>query len=224
MTPAFSPRLEILPAAQRNLWPELAETPADFTLYGGTAIALRLAHRQSADFDFFTLESFEPGALLEKIPYLKGASLRQAAPNTLSVNVDRGGTVQLSYFGGLGIGQVAPAENVEGPAFKVASLIDLAGVKIAVLPQRVALRDYLDIHALLTQARIALPEMLAAAGIIYGAQFNALVSLKALIYHKDFTLTDLPNSVRNDLLAAAKATDVQKLPKLSAFREREANS
>ena len=224
MTPSFSPRLEILPAAQRKLWPELAETPADFTLYGGTAIALRLAHRQSADFDFFTLESFEPGALLQKIPYLKGAALRQAAPNTLSVNLDRGGPVQLSYFGGLGIGQVAPAESVEGPGFKVASLIDLAGTKVAVLPQRVELRDYLDIHALLTKGRISLPQMLAAASIIYGPQFNGVVSLKALTYHKDFALTDLPKGVRDDLLAAAKATDVQKLPKLSAFRNREANS
>ena len=84
MTPTFSPRLEILPAAQRTLWPELAETPAEFTLYGGTAIALRLAHRQSADFDFFSLESFEPGALLNRIPYLRGAALRQSSPNTLS--------------------------------------------------------------------------------------------------------------------------------------------
>jgi hypothetical protein len=223
MTPTCSPRLEILPAAQRRLWPELAETPAEFTLYGGTAIALRLAHRQSADFDFFALESFEPGALLQRIPYLKSASLRQAAPNTLSVNLDRGGPVQLSYFGGLGLGQVAPTENVEGPGFKVASLIDLAGTKIAVLPQRVEVRDYLDIHALLTAGRITLPEMLAAARIIYGAQFNAVISLKAITYHKDFTLTDLPKAIRDDLLAAAKATDVQKLPELSAFRNREAN-
>src|ERR1700740_2603696 len=98
MALVFSPRLEILPAAQRKLWPELAETPAEFTLYGGTGIALRLAHRQSADFDFFSLESFEPGALLNKIPYLKGAALRQSAPNTLSVHVDRGGACQLFFF------------------------------------------------------------------------------------------------------------------------------
>jgi hypothetical protein len=224
MTSAFSPRLEILPPAQRALWPELTETPADFTLYGGTAIALRLAHRQSADFDFFSLESFEPGALLNRIPYLRGAALRQSAPNTLSVIVNRDGPVQLSYFGGLGIGQVVPAENVEGPGFKVASLIDLAGMKVAVLPQRVALRDYLDIHALLTQAKIPLSEMLAAAGVIYGAQFNALVSLKAITYHNDFTLAQLPKAVRDDLLKAAKATDVRNLPKLNAVRNREPSS
>src|SRR5215471_5519141 len=117
MSPTFSPRLDILPVGQRALWPELAETPAEFTLYGGTAIALRLAHRQSVDFDFFSLASFEPNVLLTRIAYLRDGVIRQATGNTLSVTVDRGGIVQLSYFGGLGIGQVAPSESAEGPGF-----------------------------------------------------------------------------------------------------------
>jgi hypothetical protein len=224
MTLTFSPRLEILPAAQRRLWPELAQTPAEFTLYGGTAIALRLAHRQSVDFDFFTLASFEPKALLGKIPYLRDAVPRQASTNTLSATVDRGGAVQLSYFGGLGIGQVASDEIAEGAGLRVASLIDLAGMKAAVLPQRVELRDYLDIHALLTKAGIPVAEMLAAARVIYGFQFNPLLTLKALAYHEDFTVAELPKSMRDDLSAAATATDFQKLPTLTAVREREANS
>ena len=168
--------------------------------------------------------TFEPQSLLQNVKYLKSAQVRRSAANNLTATVDRGGPVQLSYFGGLDIGQVAPAEDVEGPRFKVASLIDLAGMKVAVLPQRVALRDYLDIHALLMQAKIPLPEMLAAAGIIYGAQFNALVSLKAITYHNDFALTQLPKNIRDDLLTAAKATDVRTLPKLHAFRKREAGS
>jgi Nucleotidyl transferase AbiEii toxin, Type IV TA system len=222
MTSTFSPRLEILTAAQRMLWPELAATPAEFALYQGTAIALRLAHRQSADFDFFTLASFEPNDLLSNIPYLKDAVPRLASTNTLSVTVDRGGAVQLSYFGGLGIGQVAPEEIAEGAGLRVASLIDLAGMKAAVLPQRVEFRDYLDIHALLTKAAIPLAEMLAAARVIYGVQFNPLLTLKALAYHEDFTVTELPKSVRDDLGAAATAVDFRKLPALTAIREREA--
>jgi hypothetical protein len=49
----FRPRLDALPAPQRALWPELAEVPRRYVLYGGTALALRLAHRPSVDFDFF---------------------------------------------------------------------------------------------------------------------------------------------------------------------------
>jgi Nucleotidyl transferase AbiEii toxin, Type IV TA system len=224
MSNTFTPRLDILPAAQRQLWPELAKTPTEFTLYGGTAIALRLAHRQSVDFDFFAVTSFEPRALLERLPYLKGAALRRSAPDTLTVTVDRGGPVQLSFFGGLTLGQVSPAETVEGPGFKVAALIDLAGMKVAVVTQRAELKDYLDIHALLTKAGIPLPKMLAAGGVIYGAEFNPLLSLKAIAYHNDPTLADLPDNVRHDLSEAVKATTPQQLPVLSAVRMRGANT
>src|SRR5436853_7771708 len=104
----FKPRLDILSPAQRRLWPELSETPAEFTLYGGTAIALRLGHRPSMDFDFFASTPFVPRALLQKVPYLKGATVRQSAANTLTVTVEREGPVQLSFFGGLDLGHVPP--------------------------------------------------------------------------------------------------------------------
>src|SRR5882757_48362 len=98
MPNVFRPRLDILPAAQKRLWPELAQTPDHFTLYRGTAIALRLAHRPSVDFDFFSMAAFEPDALLKQIAYLKGAVVRQSAANTLTATVERGGPVQLSFF------------------------------------------------------------------------------------------------------------------------------
>ncbi|QQO57451.1 MAG: hypothetical protein N838_32975 [Thiohalocapsa sp. PB-PSB1] len=44
--------LSILPASQLALWPTLAQVPKRLVLYGGTAIALRLGHRQSVDFGF----------------------------------------------------------------------------------------------------------------------------------------------------------------------------
>ena len=40
MTTNFMPRLDILPPPQRRLWDELAAVPAEFVLYGGTALAL----------------------------------------------------------------------------------------------------------------------------------------------------------------------------------------
>jgi len=56
----FLPHLEILPPAQRRLWVELAQVPKDFVLYGGTALALHLGHRESADFGFFGRRALEP--------------------------------------------------------------------------------------------------------------------------------------------------------------------
>jgi hypothetical protein len=216
----FKPRLDILPPAQQDLWPELSATPEEFTLYGGTAIALRLGHRPSVDFDFFSSKPFVPAVLLHKVPYLKDAAVRQSAPNTLTVTVERHGPVQLSFFGDLDLGQVAPSETAMGPEIKVASLIDLAGFKVAVVTQRAELRDYIDVHTLLTKANIPLAEMLAAAAIIYGSQFSPLLSLKALAYHDEPALAELSNEVRRDLVAAVGAVDPQRLPVLAAVRKK----
>ena len=88
----FEPRLDALPPAQIALWPERAGTPCDFTLYGGTAIALRLGHRVSADFDFFSTTPFVPAELIAAVPYLSGATMRRSAANTLTVTVERDGS------------------------------------------------------------------------------------------------------------------------------------
>jgi hypothetical protein len=216
MAAAFAPCLDILPPPQRALWPELAATPPDFTLYGGTAIALRLGHRPSADFDFFSAVSFEPAILMAQVPYLVGGQVRQSAANTLTCTIEHCGAVQLSFFGGLSLGQVALAEPVEGPAFAVAALIDLAGMKAAVITQRAELKDYLDIHALMTIGQIDVPEMLAAAAVIYGPTFNPLISLKALAYHDD--VSALPAAIRRDIEVAVRRVDPNRLPTLSAIR------
>lgn len=216
----FRPRLDILPEPQQRLWPELAATPAAFTLYGGTAIALRLGHRFSVDFDFFSTAPFVPAELNEALPYLEGGTLRQSAANTLTVSVDRGGPVQLSFFGKLRIGQVEASDIVEGPGLQVASLVDLSGMKAAVVTQRAEVKDYLDLHALLTIARIDLPTMLAAANVIYAEGFNPLIALKAISYHDDPALAALPTSIRKDLLKAVRAVDIEALPHLAAVRER----
>ncbi|HEY3147070.1 MAG TPA: nucleotidyl transferase AbiEii/AbiGii toxin family protein [Dongiaceae bacterium] len=215
----FEPRLDILPPAQQRLWPELSQTPEEFTLHGGTAIALRIGHRPSVDFDFFASEPLAPNDLLQRIPYLRGATVRQSAPDTLTVTVERGGPVQVSFFGGLDLGQVAPADRAMGPGIKVASLLDLAGFKVAVVPQRVELKDYIDVHTLLTKADIPLAQMLASAKIIYGSQFNPLLALKALAYLDDPPLAELSADARRDLIAAVKATDLLHLPALAAVKK-----
>jgi hypothetical protein len=220
MPNVFGPRLDILPASQQRLWPELAQTPSHFTLYGGTAIALRLGHRQSVDFDFFSPMRFEPHSLLENVPYLKGAEVRKSAANDLTVTIDRGDPIQLQFFGNFDLGQVATVELAEGPRIQVASLLDLGGMKAAVVTQRAEIKDYLDIYTLLSKAGLSLPTMLAAAVIIYGDQFDPLLSLKAISYHGDPSLADLPKSVRNYLSEAVHSTDPTRLPTLNAVRVR----
>ena len=55
--------MSILPESQWRLRRELGTTLEHFTLYGRTAIARRLGHRQSVDFDIFSNRPFYPNDL-----------------------------------------------------------------------------------------------------------------------------------------------------------------
>jgi len=215
--PMFQPRLDILPPPQRALWPELDTTPEHFTLYGGTALALRLGHRQSLDFDFFSRQAFDPGALARAIPYLAGAEQVQVVSHTLTCRVERGGPVLVSFFGNLTLGEVAPREIAEGSKVHVASLLDIAGTKAAVVQQRAQPRDYLDIDALIRHGT-DLPQVLAAGAVVYGRSFNPLITLKALSYFDD--VPGLPVEVQERLRAAVETVDPANLPVLTPYVRR----
>lgn len=146
----FAPKLPALPAAQRALWTELKQVPARFVLYGGTALALRLGHRKSEDFDFFADAPVNPDELLQKVTFLRGATVRQKAPNTLTAHVDRDGPVKLSFFG-LTLRRVGEPEETSDGTLRVATLRDIAGCKMAVIQTRSEAKDYLDVFALLQQ-------------------------------------------------------------------------
>jgi hypothetical protein len=76
-----------------------------FTLYGGTALALRIGHRQSVDFDFFSRTGFDPAILAREISYLAGAEPVQVVSHALTCRVERGGPVLVSFFGNLQLGE-----------------------------------------------------------------------------------------------------------------------
>jgi hypothetical protein len=212
----FAPHLDILPSPQRRLWDELAAVPAEFVLYGGTAIALHLGHRQSVDFDFFGNRPLDPTQLVPAIPFLADATVTQREPNTFSCLLDRGGIVKLSFFGLPGIPRLLPPLIAPDNGLRVASLLDLAGMKASVVQVRAEAKDYLDIDAILTDARIDLPTALAGARAIYGSAFNPLATLKALAYFDDGNVGSLPRAVKDRLVAASRSVDLARLPQVAA--------
>jgi len=220
MTQYFFPRLDILPPPQRRLWHELAEVPSEFVLYGGTALALHLAHRESVDFDFFSDEPLEAGRLAPAIPFLQTATVTQREPNAFSCVVDRGGPVKLSFFGLPWLTQLAPALIAPDNALQVASLLDIAAAKASVVQQRAEAKDYLDIDALLRNG-VDLPTVLAAGRAVHGAAFNPQSTLKALSYFGDGNLHHLPEPVKDRLRQAVRDVDLDRLPVLSASRRGE---
>ena len=175
MSAAFDPRLDILAEPQRALWPELDAVPPEFVLYGGTALALQLGHRTSDDFDFFSSEGFDAGRLQSSLPFFRGVDAND--PNAwvhrkrdnLEGYVERcGETVKIAFFGGLSnLRRVDDPLRLIGSRVRVASLVDLAGMKMRVIQMRGSWKDYVDIHTLAANG-VDIATALAAASAIDG--------------------------------------------------------
>ncbi len=211
----FKPVLDILPQPQKNIWMALKDVPENFILYGGTAIALQLGHRESVDFDFFGSEAFDPDELLTSLPFMKNAEITQRAANTLSVRVDYDGEVYLSFFGLPEIKPILLPLETEDGVLRVASLLDLAGMKASVVQKRAEWKDYVDLVALM-DAGITLPMALSAGRAIYKEQFNPQITLKALSYFDD--ISGITLHTKKVLQDAVRDVDLRQLPSLDVMR------
>ena len=201
----LKPCFQILPPAQQRLWPELRRAPQlGFALYGGTAIALRLGHRQSVDFDFFSPDPLDREAIKAGFPFVARSQVLQDRPNTLTVSVSFGTQqlVKVSFFGNIGFGRVGEPDLTEDGVLQVASLDDLMATKVKVIMQRAEAKDYRDIAAMLIVG-VSLDKGLSAARLLYGVNFQPSESLKALVYFGDGDLHTLSSNEKTCLVAAA---------------------
>lgn len=118
MMGVLKPCLDMLPPAQIRFWPELRPAAAlGFALYGGTAIALRLGHRPSVDFDFFSEKPLDRHVIQTAFSFMARSTVLQDQPNSLSVLAPCGDSerehVKVSFFGTIGFGRVGEPDITE---------------------------------------------------------------------------------------------------------------
>ncbi len=215
MKALFSHHYNILPEAQRKVWPELAHFKKHFVLYGGTALALRLGHRQSVDFDFFSRKTLEHRWIADNLPNIEKASILQSQPNTytvlLPVNAEY---VKLSFFGGINFGRIGEPQLTDDHTLLVASLQDLMATKVKILMQRIEKKDYIDIATLISHG-ISLAEGLAGASTLFGSVFSPSECLRALQYFDEPSLKNLEESVKEILTGAVeRVLEMKSLPEI----------
>lgn len=215
--PNIAPDLSALPPAQQALWPRLADIPESFVLYGGTALALRLGHRQSVDFDFFAAADFAPGDLLDELRWLGRLEIVRMANNSLVV-IEPGG-VQVSFYGGRDLQAVAEPSVDRGTGLVVASVYDLAGTKAKAILDRSEWRDYVDI-AMLLRAGHRLADMIGYATAIFDRSlvFPAQAFLQSLVWFGDGTAGDVPADIRRELERAVRDLDLADIPHVEPYR------
>jgi len=216
MTGTFKPRMDILPPAQKRLWPELENaTNLGFTLYGGTAIALRLGHRDSVDFDFFSEKPLDRDAIKTAFVFMPKSTTLQDQNNTWVILAPCQDSareyVKISFFGAIAFGRVGEPDLTDDGILQVASFDDLMATKLKVILQRAEAKDYRDVCAMIN-AGVDLSRGLASARTLYGPNFQPGESLKALVYFNDGDLNTLTDYEKKTLVDAAKA--VRDLPEI----------
>lgn len=174
-----------LPKAQRRALDRLKAVPsmAAFYLAGGTAVAVHLGHRISLDLDFF---SVRPDVDLEAI---KEPVRRAFAEVSTLAQTDA--AVQLLCDG-------APVDLVRYPypplraierttdGVAVASLLDLATMKLGALSRRGLRRDFWDLAEIVRQGGVSLEEACRAYRERYGvAEADLYHVLRALTWFED---------------------------------------
>jgi len=215
MTQRFDPVFSILPASQREIWDKLDPAPTlSFVLYGGTAVALQLGHRQSVDFDFFRTEPLDKNQLRSTFEFIKGAAVLQDSPETLVILAHMpSGLVKVSFFGGMTIGHInAPLQTQDGKLL-VASLEDLMATKLKAILDRAEAKDYRDIAAMIS-AGVSFSVALSAFKKMFGGEPAQV--LRAIGFFEDGDLNTLSELDRGVLKDARDR--IGKLPDVSVIK------
>jgi hypothetical protein len=155
-----------------------------FYLVGGTALALRMGHRKSADLDLFSNFDFDAGSLLENLTIEFGFKLFFSSSNTLKGRV---GSVELDI-----IAHRYPLIRKQVITEKIAmlSIEDIAAMKlnaIAVSGQRS--KDFIDLYYLLEE--FSMKEIISFYMEKY-SQHNEVNILKSITWFEDVDLADWP--------------------------------
>lgn len=171
----------------------------EFTLAGGTGLALQIGHRISVDLDFFTLHTFDSVELFEHIRESFTVSDASPAVNSLSLFVamnDERIKIDLLRHNYPLLRPVHIVENV--PLY---SLEDIVAMKLNAIANRGAKKDFYDVHALLNYFTVQ--DMLRFFQQKY-EQMNTLTVVKSLVYFEDADQEPDPLSLENTSWADIK--------------------
>ena len=170
---------EILTREQEGLLHLVKLFNKDFGLVGGMAIALHVGHRESIDFDLFSLEEFDNVKIRRKIVRAKriARTIRdETGQFTLEIN-----TVRFTFFHYPF--DIKFSKDFRG-VIKMPDLLTLAAMKAYALGRRPKWKDYVDLYFILKNY-FSIKDICRKADEIFDKEFNEKLFRRQLSYFDD---------------------------------------
>lgn len=156
----------------------------------GTALTLHIKHRMSQDIDLFTNFEFNPQSMFEILKTLVGQTkikpnlkLTHITTNTLYINLNNT-KLSIIYYPYPLLKEVYYYKNIP-----IASILDIALMKLTAIASRAKKRDYIDLYFILKE-HYTLAELLQYFDAKY-PDYNKAPFVKALTFFEDIQDTEL---------------------------------
>lgn len=144
--------IDILTEIQKSVLERLARalSGTDFYLAGGTALALQIGHRMSADFDWFIPRLGDPEILFQKIKK-PGIDYTVVSIDIETVYLNMN-NIQISF---IGYDYPLLAPKILFPEYDIylASPDDIACMKLSAIGRRGSRKDFIDMYFLIKRFR-----------------------------------------------------------------------
>ena len=176
-----------------KLLKDLTETVTipEYYMIGGTALSLQMGLRESFDFDFCVPAQFNNELLLEELRKIGELEVKQNQNGTCDVILNE---VQVSffYYPNKIIKELVTTKEI--PKLKMASILDIAVMKIVAIGGRGAKKDFFDLYNIINKCRISIKEL--AEGLIEkcGSKTNYVNIIMGLSYFEDAEQEILPKT------------------------------
>lgn len=184
-------KLFILSESRKKILASFISWKNEFYLAGGTGLALQIGHRDSVDFDFFSNHSFDTDLMIQRLSELfdrKSLKVTQVEKNTLSILLQLEIKISFMTYDYELLNPIISSDYIS-----LASIPDIACMKLSAIMQRSALKDYVDLYEIMKIYQ--LEQLLLFAKKKYPV-IDSTVILKSLSYLED--IVDEPLIYRDE--------------------------
>lgn len=176
-----------------DLLKKISETISinDYYMIGGTALSLQLGLRESYDFDFCVKNEINNEMLLNELSSIGNIEVMQNQKGTCDILLN---DIQVSFFYYPNKVLKDFVKVEEMPNLKIASILDIAVMKIVAIGGRGAKKDFFDLYNIIQKCDISTDELIDGLKQKCGDNINYVNIIMGLSYFEDAENEILPNT------------------------------